>query len=155
MTDEYLVDDGATLSGFAGGLTGKSDRIGVQFVRYLAVGGFAFSVDFAVLVGLTELARVPYLVSAVAAFVAGLIVNYLLSVWWVFHRRRRRDPRAEFALFALIGLVGLALTELILYGGTESLGIDYRISKLVAVGVVLFWNFGARRHLLTGRRATD
>ena len=133
-------------------LRGRSDRLHVQFFRYVAVGGVAFVVDFTLLVLLTELAGVHYLLSAGLAFCAGLLVNYALSIAWVFSSRMLRDRRAEFAIFALVGIAGLGFTELILFIGTEGVGLDYRLSKLFAVGVVLMWNFGARKFLLFRER---
>jgi putative flippase GtrA len=133
-------------------LRGRSDRLHIQFLRYVAVGGAAFVVDFTMLILLTELAGVHYLLSAGLAFCAGLLVNYALSIAWVFSSRMLRDRRAEFVIFALVGIAGLGLTELILLTGTEGLGLDYRLSKIVAVGVVLIWNFGARKFLLFRER---
>jgi len=49
-------------------------------------------------------------------------------------------------------LIGLVLTEVILWFGTDYLGMDYRLSKLIAVGSVFVWNFGARKLLLFRRR---
>ena len=119
-----------------------------QAWRYLVVGGVAFVVDFSALVFLTELAGFDYLVAAVAAFACGLVTNYLLSVRWVFTARSVNQPWIEFIIFLVIGVIGLGWNELLLYIGTARLGFDYRISKLLSVGLVLCWNFGARKILL-------
>ena len=126
----------------------QTESIHVQFFRYGIVGGMAFVVDYAFLIGLTEFAGLNYLASAAVAFIAGLVTNYLLSVNWVFSHRSLSDKRAEFVVFAVIGVVGLGLTEVVLFVGTDLAGIDYRIVKLVAVGLVFFWNFGARKAVL-------
>jgi putative flippase GtrA len=125
-----------------------ADTLRAQAIRYLAVGGVAFVVDYALLVLLTELFAVDYLVSAIVAFVAGLAVNYCLCTTFVFSGRSLSNRRLEFAIFAGIGVIGLGLTELILWCGEEVLGVDYRIAKFFAVAVVLAWNFGVRRAVL-------
>ena len=47
----------------------------LQFFRYLFVGGIATIVDWGILFLLTDLAHIYHLVSAIIAFVAGLITN--------------------------------------------------------------------------------
>ncbi len=125
-----------------------ADTLRSEALRYLLVGGIAFGLDYTLLVVLTELAEINYLVSAVVAFAAGLTANYCLCTTYVFSGRSLSSRRAEFALFALIGVVGLGLTEWILWCGEEWIGLDYRFAKLIAVAVVLAWNFGARRAVL-------
>jgi putative flippase GtrA len=129
-------------------LTRPTANVAWQAARYLCVGGIAFLADFGTLVALTEWASMHYALSAAFAFGVGLAVNYLLSVTWVFHHRVFSDQRTEFMLFAMIGVAGLGLTEVIMWCGTEVAGLDYRISKLIAVALVLFWNFAARKVLL-------
>lgn len=116
--------------------------------RYLLVAVVALAVDFGTLVALHEVAGLHYLLSAGAAFGLGLATNYSLSVAWVFVNRSVHNRIAEFAVFAAIGMAGLLLTEVILYGGTDLLGLDYRLSKAMAVGAVFVWNFGARKLIL-------
>jgi putative flippase GtrA len=127
------------------------ESLKTQFLRYLVAGGTAFIVDFGALVLLTDLLDIHYLVSAAIAFGCGLVTNYLLSIIWVFSVRSMTNKTAEFVIFAVIGLIGLGWNELLLYAGTEGLGLDYRISKLVSVAVVLIWNFGMRRLILFTR----
>lgn len=128
--------------------TRPTTNVAWQAARYLCVGGVAFLADFATLVALTEWAAMHYTLSAAFAFGVGLAVNYQLSVAWVFHHHVFSDQRTEFMLFSMIGIAGLGLTEVIMWCGTEGVRLDYRISKLIAVALVLFWNFAARKILL-------
>jgi putative flippase GtrA len=134
--------------GFSQQLIRPTSHIAWQGVRYMCVGGVAFVADFATLVALTNGASLHYAVAAAVGFGVGLIVNYWLSITWVFHGRVLTDRRAEFVLFSVIGITGLGLTEVIMWCGTEVAYLDYRISKLIAVALVLFWNFAARKFLL-------
>ncbi len=126
----------------------STDMLFVQLFRYFFVGGAAFAVDFGLLWALTDWCGVHYLLSAGISFAAGLTVNYMLSIWWVFNDHVLRSRIAEFALFGLIGLLGLGLNEAILWGATEMLGMHYLASKIVSAIVGFLWNFLARKFLL-------
>ena len=119
-----------------------------QLLRYGVVGGIAFVVDYGTLYALTEEAGLHHLLSAVIAFTAGLLVNYILSILWVFRGERSWKPAAEFTAFALIGLIGAGLNELIIWLGTDVAGLHYLLSKLISTAIVFFWNFFARKLLL-------
>ena len=127
------------------------DSLAGQFLRYLVVGGVAFVVDFSILVLLTEVLAVHYLGSAAIAFCAGLATNYLLCITWVFDTRSLSSKKTEFAIFATVGVIGLAWNELLMYSGTDLIGLDYRLSKVGAVAIVLLWNFGVRKLILFSR----
>ncbi len=119
-----------------------------EFVRYFAASLLALAADVAALFVLTSVAGVPYLYSAAAAFVLGLVVVYLLSILWVFERRSSMHPALEFLLFALIGMVGLGLNEGVLWVLTGIWGFYYMFSKIASVVVVFTWNFFARKFIL-------
>lgn len=127
---------------------GKNDSTSVQFIKYACVGGAAYSIDFATLFFLTEFCRVHYLLSAAVGFLLGLLVNYSLSISWVFSKRSAKDKRTEFLVFAAIGLIGLGLNEFIIWFFTEGINLYYILSKLVATGIVFLWNFFARKKIL-------
>ena len=74
---------------------GSTDKLLVQFVRYFFVGGFAFVVDFGLLYILTEYAGLHYLLSATLSFIAGLLVNYIISCIWVFSTSKFKN-RLQF-----------------------------------------------------------
>lgn len=116
-----------------------------QLIRYTFVGGVAFVVDYGLLFCLTEFAGLHYLWSAAVAFVAGLAVNYTLSLLLVFTTHRLQNAWIEFAIFALIGVVGLGLNEGIIYVVADILGAHYMLAKIVSTILVFFWNFFARK----------
>ncbi len=119
----------------------------MEFFRYIIVGGVAFCIDVAVLFILTEYADVYYLISNIFAFSIGLLINYILSIVWVFNERRLDSIKEEFISFAIIGLVGLGIGQFILWGFTVS-GLYYMYSKIIATMVVFIWNFVVRKKFL-------
>lgn len=128
-----------------------TDNIFIQFFRYLFVGGFAFLVDFFLLYFFSDFCGIYYLISAVLSFVISLIVNYLISIQWVFYKNQIDNKFIEFNVFSLIGIVGLLFTEILLYLFTDVLGLYYLISKIISAAIVMFWNFIARRIIFYGR----
>lgn len=127
-----------------------TDNIFIQFFRYLFVGGFAFIVDFTLLYVFSDICGIYYLISAMLSFIISLIVNYLISTYWVFNKNQMENKVMEFGIFSLIGVIGLIFTEIILYLCTDIIGLYYLISKIIATGIVMFWNFLARRFLFYG-----
>lgn len=127
---------------------GQAQQLSTQFFRYFVVGSVAFGVDFALLYLLTELAGLYYLFSASLAFMAGIAVNYALSVSWVFKHRSIDNRVHEFALFAVIGILGLVFNAALMWLFTELAGLHYLESKMVAAVLIFLFNFGARKALL-------
>ena len=125
-----------------------------RLVRYIGAGGLAFVVDYATLVGLTELLNVHYMVSATGGFLLGSVVCYALSVLWVFDEHRYQSRSTELMLFVAIGICGLCLNNLLIWAGTEGVGLPYQFSKLLAAGGVLFFNYTARRVVLFSAQST-
>jgi putative flippase GtrA len=126
----------------------KTNNTWIQLFRYTFVGGFAFVFDFSLLYLLTEYFNIYYLVSAAAAFLLGLAINYLLSVIWIFEKRTIKSKYVEFIIFTLIGIVGLALNEFIIWFFTETVHTHYLYSKLISTVFVYLWNFFIRKFTL-------
>lgn len=129
-------------------LVEKSGNWFIQLFRYTLVGGTAFIVDFGLLYVLVEWCRMHYLAAATASFIAGLTVNYLLSMSWIFSSPKYENRMTEFMLFALTGVAGLGINELAMYLLTDVSELHYMLSKTVATAIVFIWNFTVRRALL-------
>ena len=153
----------------------KLKIITFEFLRYIVVGGIAFVVDFGSLYISKEyifhnLTYGIYLSTAVG-FILGLIVNYVLSLKFVFTQAKDqgkgRDTKS-FAIFAVIGIIGLGLTELGMYIGCDLLKpqldsslayigslinydlvkYGYLLVKCVVTAVVLLWNYAGRKIII-------
>jgi putative flippase GtrA len=120
----------------------------VQFIRSLVVSVIALIFDFGMLVILKEKFGVQYLLAATISFCIGVVVNYVLSVKWVFANRKFTNKHAEFTIFFVICAIGLALNLLIIAALVQLMRLDYRLAKAVATVVVFFWNFIARKKIL-------
>ena len=129
-------------------LWGKTNNVFLQLFRYTFVGGFAFVIDFGLLYVLTDYVGLHYLLSACLAFLAGLIVNYIISNIWVFSTTSIKNKKIEFLIFAIIGIIGLGLTELLMWLFTSGLSIHYMGSKVITTAIVYFWNFFARKYII-------
>ena len=125
-----------------------------EVFRYGLVSALGLATDLILLIGLTEIFGISYLSSAAIGFIAGAVVVYALSIGWVFQARTYRDkPANEFLVFVVIGVIGLLFNQVILFFGTELLALHYAASKVVAIGFVFSWNFGARKALLFTKEA--
>lgn len=131
-----------------GPFRGRTTRLHVQFLRYVLAGGVATLADLSVYLFLVKLLAVHYLVGNPCGFSMGMVVNYLLGIWWVFAHRRLRSKQVEFLIFVLVGVVGLGISELCLYVGVRILGIHDVLSKIGSIIPVLAWTFSARKLLL-------
>lgn len=125
----------------------------LQIVRFGLTGAVATSIDITILMVLTKVFHVWYITAAALGYGIGITICYTLSVLWIFPYRRISDKRLEFVIFAVIGLVALGLTESILYLSVEYLHLELLLAKGIAVGLVFFFNFGARKAILFRRGA--
>jgi putative flippase GtrA len=116
-----------------------------QFFRYAVAGGVAFVIDFAVLTFAVEQLDLHYLVAATAGFVAGCGTCYLVCVTWVFNEHRFDNRLHEAIVFALIGVAALGVNNVTMYILVDFAGVWYAFAKILTAGVVLLFNFGARR----------
>jgi putative flippase GtrA len=126
----------------------KTNRVLIQLFRYTFVGGFAFLVDFGLLTFLTEVCGLHYLLSATLSFIAGLFVNYFISIYWVFTHSEMKNRKLEFLYFGLIGIIGLGLNDAFIWFFTDKIQLHYLISKIIAAVLGYLWNFFARKYLL-------
>ena len=94
--------------------------------------------------------ELPYLQVAPLTFIVATLVNYFLSVRFVFVSGVRFRKRWEIVLVFVVSAIGLAINQAILAAGVEVLSLALLPSKLLATGVVFFWNYFARRVFVFG-----
>lgn len=126
-----------------------------QFVRYLVTGGLAFVVDFLLFAFFLYKLEWYYLFANFIGLLAGLVLNYIMSVVWVFSECKRdfeEKKTVEFGVFAVIGFLGVGLNQLLMYLMVDGAHMNEMLSKMIAAVLVLLWNFGARKIMLFSER---
>lgn len=129
----------------------RKNKLVLQFCRYFVTGGLASVADFGVFALALYCFDIHYLVSNLIGLAAGNVVNYLLTLGWVFRSEKRKmeNNRAlEIFVFVLISLVGMGFNEFLMYLFVDKFGIMEMVSKVVAAIIVLLWNFVARKFIL-------
>jgi len=114
------------------------------------VGGVAACVDIGLFMLFAKHLGLPYLRVSAASFVVATLVNYFLSIRFVFVSGQRFRRRWEMALVFVVSALGLALNQAILAFGVERLALGLLAAKLLATGAVFFWNYFARRMFVFG-----
>jgi len=122
-----------------------------RFVKFAMVGALGAIIDF----GLLNLMRLVFGWSLLGANTLSVSVpiasNFTWNRFWTYPESRSRKKRVQLPQFAVVNLVGLLLNNLIVVGLDAVLvphvgePLSYNIAKAVAIGVVLFWNFGINR----------
>ena len=138
-----------------------------EIVRFIIVGGFATLVDMFVM-GVVLYAFNPSLypafynvwygglppstaatvVGTCCGFVSGLIVNYVLSVLFVFINKGKSKSVYGFLVFAGLSAIGLGIHTGGMYIGYTLLGINEWIVKIFLTVVVLIYNYISKRLVL-------
>jgi putative flippase GtrA len=121
-------------------------------VRYACVGGIAACVDIGFFAVFAQQLGYPYLWVAALGFLLATLVNYRLSIVFVFANRRRHKRATEISLVYFVSLLGLGLHQVILYWCVEQAGGRLMVSKLIATGTVFIWNYLTRKYYIFAER---
>jgi putative flippase GtrA len=118
----------------------------MQFLLYLIVGGLSFFVDIGIFV-LLRMAEMSVIPASIVSFIAATGANYALSTVLAFQGGRFRR-HIELVRFLVVVLVGLALNTGLVWVFAYPLGVDPTLAKIIAVPIVLVWNYLGRRLLV-------
>lgn len=132
-----------------------------QIIKFGIVGLFCFLIDFGITTGFTNLLGIHYLISKFLGFVVSAVVNYLLSIKFVFTQKKEMDKKKEFTVFLILSAFGLLINEIVMYLCID--GIYARsgrlqelvsranmvaLSSILATGIVMVYNFISRKLFL-------
>lgn len=125
----------------------------IQIFKFGIVGGICFVIDYGLMVFFKEVCGTTELVASGISFTVSVIVNYVLSMRYVFHGKENRNVTVELIVFILLSVCGLLINQLIMWAGVKKLFISYLIVKFFATAVVMVFNFVTRKLFLEDRKA--
>ena len=119
-----------------------------QLMKFGVVGVICFGIDYGLMIFLTELCGISYLVSSGISFSVSVMVNYTLSLKFVFETDKDKNKIVEFLIFIILSVVGLGINQVLMWVCVDKLHVYYMISKIGVTGVVMVYNFITRKLIL-------
>jgi putative flippase GtrA len=132
-----------------------------RFFKFATVGAVGMLVDLSALNLLFKIVLPPVfptltagtrlLVANSLSVSAAVVSNFTWNRLWTFPESRDRPLVRQLGQFALVNLIGLGINNLVLSAvyllirDAIADPFDYNLAKIVAIGVVLFWNYGINR----------
>ena len=116
-----------------------------QIIKFGFVGFLCFFIDYGIMVFLTEALKINYLISSGCSFSVSVIVNYILSIKFVFDADRDANKVKQFLVFLFFSIGGLIINQIVMWVAVDLLGIFYMISKIGATAIVMVYNFITRK----------
>ena len=124
-----------------------------QISTFFGVGLVSIVADYGTLLFLREVFGVSPVNGALAGYLVGGLVNYLLNRAHTF--ATDRDHVQAGWRFASVMAVGFSLTGLFMWIFAEKLEIPYLIARVITTGIVFCWNFGAHKLWTFGERRPE
>ena len=123
----------------------------VRFIKFAIVGVTGMVVDLSILTFSREVLGVPLSVAVLLGFCFAVVSNFTWNRLWTFPESRSLPLGRQLVQFTIVNVIGLGINELVVLGLHPVFSAvlpdpgAYLVAKVIAIGIVLFWNFFANR----------
>ena len=126
-----------------------NSKLGQQIMKFGVVGLLCFAIEYVLLIVIKEVLGWNVILANTIAFTVSAVVNYILSIVFVFDTDKKANKGKQFAVFFLLAVGGLIINNIVLKLGTMVLdpfwSRSYIIVKPFATGVEMVYNFITRK----------
>jgi len=121
-----------------------------RFAKFGVVGIIGSVVDFSILNLCIQAFGMAKWLANTFSFAAAVISNFTWNRLWTFPESRSKPLLPQLGQFFVVNLGGYVINQVIFLSLDHYVfapwgAWGYNISKAIAIGVVLFWNFGINR----------
>jgi putative flippase GtrA len=139
-----------------------------RFLKFCVVGTIGTAIDFGLFNLFHNVLGLHHVPSNTLSISASIVNNYTWSRFWVYPETKDRQGGRKFVQFVVVSVIAWALNTGILWGtdrwllgeqgslagivapiaamlGTRHSVLSSNGAKVIATGIVLFWNFFANR----------
>ena len=119
-----------------------------RFFKYTIIGGASALVDWVFFYLLAILMEMHFILSATITFILATLANYFLGIRFLFDSGIRFNKKEELVLLFIVSLVSLGINLASLYALSVWVGLGLMISKVIASGVTVSWNYSMRNNFI-------
>jgi putative flippase GtrA len=111
-----------------------------RILKFGSVGAFTFIIDFGLTYFLKEKLNQNKFIANSTGFIVSATVNFIINRYWTFNSLEH-DMLVQFTKFLTIASFGLLLNTVIIYILNTKIRLNFYVSKLIAVFIVMFYNY--------------
>lgn len=89
-----------------------------------------------------------YFAASAISFTLSVVLNYILSMRFVFQGKEDMGKLQEVSIFVLLSVVGLAFNQMIMWILVEFFALIYFVAKIFSTMMVTVFNFVSRKIFL-------
>lgn len=131
-----------------------NESIVKQFLSYFCVGGIAAIIEWIMFAFFANAVHLNYILATCLAFIFSTAANWFLGRIWTFKNNNsfKNKRSKEIVLIFAVSAIGLLFNLILMYGFVTVLSLNTAIlktfSKIMATGIVFFWNFLIRKFVI-------
>lgn len=125
-----------------------------QFLSYFCVGGIAAIVEWVMFALFANVIHLNYIPATCLAFIFSTAANWFLGRNWTFKDNASyiNEKGKEVVLVFAVSAIGLLFNLGLMYIFVTVMGLNTAflktLSKIMATGIVFFWNFLIRKFVI-------
>ena len=118
-----------------------------QVIKFIIAGATGAIIEIALFILLSEYFSIHYLLANLVAITVAILVNYIISLKWVFESGRYSQG-IEFIAFLGTSSLVIMLNQFLMWGFVDGIYLDERLSKVLSIALVAIVNFFAKKFLV-------
>ncbi|GHE68179.1 MULTISPECIES: GtrA family protein [Roseivirga] len=112
----------------------------IKFIRFCLVGLTGMGIDYGITYLGKEKIKVNKYVANGLGFLLAATFNFFLNKTWTFHDSNPEEW-LQYSKYLGFAIIGLGINTLIIYLLINKKGLNFYWAKLIAIAVVVVWNF--------------
>jgi putative flippase GtrA len=113
----------------------------MKIIKYFFVGGTAALFDISLFSLFTIYLGYPWVPVSIATFIIATLINYYLSINFVFISGDKFPIKQEILLVFLVSAIGIVINVMILWILIETFEFHLFLAKVISTGCVFLWNY--------------
>lgn len=127
----------------------------MKMIKYFMVGFIAAITDISLFYLFTRVSGYNYLIVAFFSFVIATLVNYILSIKYVFQSQIKFSKKQEISLIYLVSGMAIIINQISLFILIDLFSMEMISSKVMATVLIFFWNYYLRSNFIFKEEEKD